>query len=105
MSEIARDILAAATTLAGLLIVFLGGIVVRYEGLDETQRKAIGTAYRQRGTMAFLGFLSASVSAGLCILSHATGSDLAAELAAVLMVLAFAAVIAAAVLVYGQLYK
>lgn len=105
MIEIVHDIMAAATTLAGLLIVFLGGIVARYEGLDAAQRKDIGPTYRKRGALAFLGFLSASFSAALSVFAHAFASSTLADAAAVLLICAFAAVISAAVLVYTQLYK
>lgn len=105
MIEIVHDIMAAATTLAGLLIVFLGGIVARYEGLDEKQRKAVGPAYRKRGALAFTGFLAASCSAGISILAHALANNTLAELAAALLILAFVAIISAAILVYAQLYK
>jgi len=104
MTEIARDMLAASTTLAGLLIVFLGGLVARYEGLDEEQKRIIGPIYRRRGTLAFIGFLAASSSAVMCTVSHALSSDLAADVAAMLLIGAFAAVVWAAILVYGQLY-
>jgi Kef-type K+ transport system membrane component KefB len=104
MTEIARDMLAASTTLAGLLIVFLGGLVARYEGLDEKQKRIIGPTFRWRGTLAFIGFLAASSSAVMCIISHALSSDLAADVAAVLLGGALVAVIWAAILVYGQLH-
>jgi hypothetical protein len=73
--------------------------------MDAERRKTLGKVYRRRGTLAFIGFLSASGSAGLCIFSHATGSELAARIGAVLMVIAFAAVIAAAILIYRQLFE
>jgi Kef-type K+ transport system membrane component KefB len=96
--------LAAASTLAGLLIVFLGGIVARYEGMDEEMKRVLGTAYRRRGTLAFVGFLAASSSAGMSILSHAMESDVAADLAAVFLAGAFVSVVCAAILVYWQLH-
>jgi hypothetical protein len=54
--------------------------------------------------LAFVGFLAASASAGMSILSHAMESDIAADLAAVLLAGAFVAVVCAAILVYGQLH-
>ena len=104
MQEIARDMLAAASTLTGLLIVFLGGIVARYESMDDEKKRIFRRSYRLRGTLAFIGFLAASSSAGMSILSHAIGSDLEADIAAILLATAFALMIWAAILVYAHLH-
>lgn len=104
MTEIAPDLLKAATTMAGLLIVYLGGLVARVEGMDESKKSIVGPTYRRRWTLAFVGILAASLAAVLCILSHALNSDLAADIAAVLLAGAFFAAIGAVFIIYGHLH-
>jgi hypothetical protein len=103
MGELAHEILSAATTLSGLLLIFLGGLVSRYESMPPDRRSELGPTYRRRGFLAFAGFLAACSAAVLAILSLYTGSNLLADIATVLLSIAFVILVFAAVLVAIQL--
>jgi hypothetical protein len=65
--EVSGDVVAAATTLAGLVLVFLGATVSSFESYDPIQRgPTLRTRYKRRAWFTFVGFvlsLLASVSA------------------------------------------
>ena len=46
--EVGGDISAAATALAGLLLVFLGAIAVAFEGYQPQERNPIRGRYQRR---------------------------------------------------------
>lgn len=52
-----------ATALAGLILVFLGGVIVAYESFDPTAKSFVRPKYLKRAWLTFSGFASALVSA------------------------------------------
>lgn len=54
---------SGATALAGLILVFLGGIINAYEAYDPVEKKAVKKKFRRRALISFIGFLSAILSA------------------------------------------
>jgi hypothetical protein len=56
---IAGDLLAAGAALAGLVLVFLGGVLNAYDGYDTTQQVAVKKRYRLRAWSCLLGFVLA----------------------------------------------
>jgi hypothetical protein len=54
---------SGATALAGLILVFLGGIVNAYETYDTAEKKAVRKKFRKRAWLSFVGFLFAIFSA------------------------------------------
>lgn len=66
-THIADQLLAAGTTLAGLILIFLSNAVTAYEGYDPTERATVRQRYRSRGLLAFCAFTGALVSAILSI--------------------------------------
>jgi len=61
--EVGGDIYAAATALAGLLLVFLGAIAVAFEGYQPQERNPIRGRYQRRAWLAFVGFIFAILAA------------------------------------------
>jgi hypothetical protein len=55
--EVSGDIVAAATALAGLVLVFLGATSTSYESYDPIMRdRAIRKRFRRRAWFGFIGF-------------------------------------------------
>ncbi len=54
---------SGGTALAGLILVFLGGILNTYELFDAQQRPAVRKKYRRRAMLCYAGFLCALLSA------------------------------------------
>jgi len=61
--SVARDIADAATALAGLILVYLGAVAVRYETLDPTDQSSARDVYRRHARRAFRGIVIALVAA------------------------------------------
>jgi hypothetical protein len=50
------DLLSAGATLAGLVLVFLGGVLNTYAQFDSEQQPAVRKKYRRRAWFCFAGF-------------------------------------------------
>ena len=61
--SIASDIAAAGTALAGLILVYLGAVAVRYETLDPKDQSSSRDVYRRHARRAFRGLVIALVAA------------------------------------------
>jgi hypothetical protein len=62
--DVAGDVVAAATTLGGLVLVFLGAAVANYESYDRVMRTvALRNRYRRRAWLIFIGFVLAVIAA------------------------------------------
>jgi hypothetical protein len=94
--EIAGDILAAATALAGLLLVFMGAVSTAYSSYETQQQAAVLAQFRRRAWLAFTGFIL-SVLAAVCALG-AKWFDSAglASISACLLLAGFLTVVVAA---------
>ena len=61
--SIASDIADAGTALAGLILVYLGAVAVRYETLDPKDQASARDVYRRHARRAFRGIVIALVAA------------------------------------------
>ena len=61
--SVASDIAAAGTALAGLILVYLGAVAVRYETLDPKEQSSARDVYRRHARRAFRGLVIALVAA------------------------------------------
>jgi uncharacterized membrane protein len=61
--SVASDIAAAGTALAGLILVYLGAVAVRYETLDPKDQLSARDAYRRHAGRAFRGIVIALIAA------------------------------------------
>ena len=57
------QLFSGGTALAGLVLVFLGGILTAYDTYDATAQVIVGPKYRRRAWLGFWGFLSALLAA------------------------------------------
>ena len=57
--SVASDIAAAGTPLAGLILVYLGAVAVRYETLDYKAQASARDVYRRHARRAFRGVVLA----------------------------------------------
>jgi hypothetical protein len=96
--SLAGDLVSAGSALAGLVLVFLGGILNAYGLYDTAQQRAVKAKYSQRAWFCFAGFtlsLAGTVFAFFAALSD-SGELLAvaaSALGAALLVLLVMAVI------------
>jgi len=62
--EVSGDVVAAAATLGGLVLVFLGATFASYESYDPIQRgRELRARYRFRAWFIFIGFALAILAA------------------------------------------
>jgi peptidoglycan/LPS O-acetylase OafA/YrhL len=61
--DVSGDITAAATALAGLILVFLGSTSTSYDSYQKTEQGAVRRRYQRRAWFAFVGFVLALLSA------------------------------------------
>jgi hypothetical protein len=53
--EISGDITAAASALAGLLLVYIGSLSASFATYQPTERRAVVSSYKRRAWFAFIG--------------------------------------------------
>src|SRR5688572_24112462 len=61
--SVAGDIADAGTALAGLILVYLGAVAVRYETLDPKNQSSARDVYRRHARRAFRGIVMALIAA------------------------------------------
>jgi peptidoglycan/LPS O-acetylase OafA/YrhL len=96
--NVAGDLVAAATALAGLTLVFLGGIATSFDQYDKQQQTTVRGGYQRRAWFAFAGFVLALLSAAVAVVAKWANNECTALVAAVLLLLAFIWVIVAAIM-------
>ena len=99
MVNIAGDVAAAASAMAGLIsvvLVFIGIISSSFASCQTTERKATVIRYQRRARFAFAGFVLALLSTGSAWFAKWHASEWAAEASLVLVFVALIVVLAAA---------
>jgi NADH:ubiquinone oxidoreductase subunit 6 (subunit J) len=82
--SIASDIAGASTALAGLILVYLGAVAVRFETLDPKDQASAREIYRRHARRTFRGIVIALVAAIAALTAKALKSEpYAAMIAAV----------------------
>ena len=69
-STFINQLFSGGTALAGLILVFLGSVIVAYESYDTQAKKSVQAKYRKRAFLAFGGFIFALVSAVAAIITN-----------------------------------
>ncbi len=95
---LASQLLPAATALAGLILVFLGGVFNAYESYDTEQKSAVRAKYQLRGWLAFSGFVLALFAAAVAWLVQSGNITAWLNLAASALALSFLLLIVVAAL-------
>lgn len=67
--SVASDIAGAGTALAGLILVYLGAVAVRYETLDSKAQVSARDVYRRHARRAFRGIVIALAAAAAALIA------------------------------------
>ena|SRR5437763_12177381 len=94
--EIAGDILAAATALAGLLLVFMGAVSTAYDLYAKDQKASVRSKYQYRVWLAFAGFVLSVAAAVFALAAKWFDCSSLANVSIVLLLLGFAIALIAA---------
>lgn len=62
LKNVLGQLFAGGTALAGLVLVFLGGILASYESYDPADRSAVKAQYKRRAWAAFWGFVGSLIA-------------------------------------------
>jgi hypothetical protein len=100
---LAGDLFTGGTALAGLILVFLGGILSAYDSFPAEDKNFVRHRYRRNGTLALGGFLAALVAAILALIAKWCVLPAFLWSAAVVLALAFGFVILLAVIAFSEL--
>jgi uncharacterized membrane protein len=87
--SVASDIANAGTALAGLILVYLGAVAVRYETLDPKDQSSARVVYRRHARRAFRGIVFALLAALAALIAEALKSEPYAAMVAAIAGLAF----------------
>lgn len=85
--ETGGDVVAGATALAGLILVFLGATSTVFSSYTKEEQRAVRSRFQRRAWFAFIGFALALLSAALALV----GKWLHQECAALTAVFTFGA--------------
>jgi uncharacterized membrane protein len=91
--SLASDIADAGTALAGLILVYLGAVAVRYETLDPKEQSLQREVYRRHARRAFRGIVIALIAAIAALTAKSLKSEpyaaMIAAMAGVALLLSF----------------
>ena len=94
------EIAEAGTALAGLILVYLGAVAVRYETLDPKTQSSVRNVYRGHARRAFRGIVIAFAAAILALIAKSLKfepySSMIAVMAGIALLMAFFIAIMAA---------
>lgn len=86
---VAGEVVTAATALAGLILVYLGGLATAYGTFEATEKKSVKGRYQKRAWLAFVGLSFALVAAVLGVIGKWTQSGCIANASVVLLMVSF----------------
>jgi len=78
------EIAEAGTALAGLILVYLGAVTVRYQTLEPKAQAAVRDVYRSHARRAFRGMVGALGAAVLALIAKSLKSEPYATIIAVM---------------------
>jgi len=96
LHDVAGDVAAAGTALAGLILVYLGAVGVRYESLNARLKAEKRANLRAHAWLAFIGIVSALVAVFLALIAKSNESDSLTTWAAVALIVALGIAVTAA---------
>jgi uncharacterized membrane protein len=86
--SVASDVAAAGSALAGLILVYLGAVAVRYETLDPKDQSSARDVYRRHARRAFRGLVLALVATAAAMAAKSLKAEPYATVIAAVAVLA-----------------
>ena len=103
IENLAGPILAGGTAMAGLILVFLGGVASAYDSYEAVDRNAVRSMYRRRAGFALAGFLASLFSAALAFLGQILQEEIWLWFAVVAVTVAFVITIILAVRLFTDI--
>jgi hypothetical protein len=85
---LASDVVAGATALAGLILVYIGNVSSAFAAFTREQQSTVRVAHQVRVWLAFVGFISAVTAAGLALIGKWMNSGYAVGASVILLLLA-----------------
>jgi hypothetical protein len=98
-----NQIFGGGTSLAGLLLVFLGVLFTSYESYDAVQKATVKSKYKTRGIIVFFGFLASLIAASSALLSNWMFSELMVVTGVCALAVSFVLLIWTAVTALGDI--
>ena|SRR5579864_5953440 len=103
LKDLAGDLFTGGTALAGLVLVFLGGIVSAYDSFSREDKPFVRDRYRRNGALALGGFLASLLAAIFGLIAKSCVLPALLWSAAAALALAFAFVMCLAVIAFKGL--
>jgi len=95
--ELSGDVVAGASALAGLFLVYVGNVGLAFEGYDRTAKTTVRPGFQKRAWLGVTGILLAMLSVGLALAGKWAGNNLAVAAAVALLFVALLVGLAIAV--------
>jgi hypothetical protein len=86
--NLAGDVIAAGTVLAGLVLVYLGSVANEYASFPKTDQGAVRAVFMRRAWFAVLGIVFSIAASGMAVLGKWLASTCLAGGAIILLALA-----------------
>jgi lysylphosphatidylglycerol synthetase-like protein (DUF2156 family) len=87
--EMSGDVAAAATALAGLMLVFIGFVATSFESYQKQEQQTVRARFQFRVWIAFVGFVLSLLSAALALSAKGFQIECMATSAYAMLLLAF----------------
>jgi uncharacterized membrane protein len=75
MDKVGEQLPTVGTTVAGLVLVFLGMVIAAWESYEANDKNAVRGKYRSRIWLTFFGLLSSLLSASFGLIGIASGHN------------------------------
>jgi hypothetical protein len=85
--ELSGDVVAGATALAGLILVYLGGVSSEYAGFDKQAQATVRYRLQVKAWLAVIGLVLSILSAGLALIGKWSGIECIVSVAILLLLI------------------
>ncbi len=96
--EVAGDVAAAGSALAGLILVYMGAVAASFDSFEPQERKTVGPRHRGRAWFAFVGLILCLGSVGLALFAKWLAIECMAASALFILAIALAWVVGTALM-------
>lgn len=86
---VAGEMIAAATALAGLILVYLGSLGSSFDTFETAEKNSVRAKYQRKAWIAFVGLFLALLAALLALLGKWLPSECIADVAICVLLVAF----------------
>jgi hypothetical protein len=67
--DLASDVIAGGSTLAGLILVYLGSVMTGFGGYETAAQDAVRTSYQRKAWLAVIGILFGLAASGFALVA------------------------------------